>query len=508
MKLPFVVLITLATLATGHAQTTLPDSIASRFAKMAGDSSYVTHLNSLATNYLKTNPALSRRIAGYIIDYAPRIKFTRGYARALTIAGNSYWYEGVYEYAQNYYLLAARQYQSLHDTVGLSQVYNNVGEVNKKLGENKKALEYLLKSLELKKNDSTRDLTLYNIGELYVNLGDYKMATEYIDKSMVIASHNKNGRVIAYNEWTTARIKALQHYDQQAEKYFIRAIKRWKELGETRSLIQTYLDLAELNRRRGKLALSEQQLDEAMELASHMHVPDLRISTFLEYSRLDSAKGNYLEALVYLTRYNRLKDSVYNLLKAEQIARVQAIYETEMHEQENRQLRSERELRETQLGTQKNLITAVTVGLGIAGVLVWILFRQRRKILRVNVDLEERHTEIQVQKSAIEDQAKALQNLNDKLQELNKSLENRIDERTQQLRLQNEKLSDFAFINAHRLRAPVASIQGLINLLVQTDQKEFASILLHLKTCGDKLDEMTREMGRTLESAMISEQKD
>jgi signal transduction histidine kinase len=209
-----------------------------------------------------------------------------------------------------------------------------------------------------------------------------------------------------------------------------------------------------------------------------------------------------------MTRYNRLKDSVYNLLKAEQIARVQAIYETEIHEKENSQLRSEKELRETQLNTQKNLITAITVGLGIAGVLVWILFRQRRKILIVNKDLEERHTEIHVQKSAIEDQAKALQNLNDKLQELNKSLENRIDERTQQLRLQNEKLSDFAFINAHRLRAPVASIQGLINLLAQADHKDFGSIAVHLKTCGDQLDAMTREMGRTLESAMVSEKKD
>src|SRR5688572_21081898 len=146
----------------------LPDSIQQRFAGVKVDSNYVTRLNNLSTDYLKTNPALSRQIASYVIDVSPKIKFARGYARGLTVMGNSYWYEGIYEFAQNYYLLAARQYQSINDSIGLSQVYNNIGEVNKRLGETDKALEYLVRSLELKKNDSTRDITLYNIGELYI----------------------------------------------------------------------------------------------------------------------------------------------------------------------------------------------------------------------------------------------------------------------------------------------------------------------------------------------------
>jgi tetratricopeptide (TPR) repeat protein len=157
------VIILLVSIATVCCAQSLPDSIKLRFAGEKQDSSYVVRLNDLATDYLKTNPSLSRAIVAHVIDISPKLKFTRGYARGLTVMGNSYWYEGIYEFAQNYYLLAARQYQSINDSVGLSQVYNNIGEVNKRLGETGKALEYLVRSLELKK-------AILHVISLYITL--------------------------------------------------------------------------------------------------------------------------------------------------------------------------------------------------------------------------------------------------------------------------------------------------------------------------------------------------
>ena len=62
-------------------------------------------------------------------------------------------------------------------------------------------------------------------------------------------------------------------------------------------------------------------------------------------------------------RHNTLKDSVYNLVKAEQIARVQTIYETEMRERENRELKIEKTLKEAQIESQHVLIIVVSIGL-------------------------------------------------------------------------------------------------------------------------------------------------
>ena len=274
-------------------------------------------------------------------------------------------------------------------------------------------------------------------------------------------------------------------------------------MGEIRSLIQTYQDIATAHRKRGQLDQALEYLNKASVLETKIQVPDIRIKTYLEYHKVDSIRGNYKRALYYLSRHNTLKDSVYNLLKAEQIARVQAIYELDIHERENKDLRLEKGLKDAELKFQKILIIAVTTGLVIAGILMSLLIRQRKKILIANRDLKSKNDEIHNQKNAIESQAQALQRLNEKLQDLNKSLETRIEERSKQLLMQNQKLSEYVFINAHKLRAPVASILGLINLIQQVDPKEQAQMIEHLKTCGDQLDLIIREISKDLEAAVF-----
>ncbi len=151
------------------------------------------------------------------------------------------------------------------------------------------------------------------------------------------------------------------------------------------------------------------------------------------------------------------------------------------------------------------MLTVISIGLFIVGILAWILFRQRRQILKVNKKLQERNVEIHDQKEAIEMQATALLKLNEELQELNKTLEQRIVERSSQLLLQNQKLTEYTFINAHKLRAPVASILGLINLMQQVTPEERETIVNLMKTCGEQLDNIIREISRNLETAIIKE---
>ncbi len=238
------------------------------------------------------------------------------------------------------------------------------------------------------------------------------------------------------------------------------------------------------------------------------HYEELPICAYprrCERFEIDSTRGDFKQAIYYLARYNSLKDSVYNLLKAEQIARVQTIYENEFKERENQQLRIERTLKDEELRSKEGLLTVISIGLFIVGILAWILFRQRRQILKVNKKLQERNEEIHNQKEAIEMQATALLKLNEELQELNKTLEHRIEERSSQLLLQNQKLTEYTFVNAHKLRAPVASILGLINLMQQVTPEERETIVTLMKTCGEQLDNIIREISRNLETAIIKE---
>ncbi len=470
----------------------MPDSLVRKFAGMVRDSNYVIRLNQVASEYLRTNPNITRAIASEALNIAPKIKYTRGYARALTVMGNSYWYEGIYEFAQNYYLLAARQYQSIADSIGLGHTFNNIGEVYKKLNENDKALVYLIRSKELQKRDSINyPLTAYNIGELYIRVGKVDEAKKYLKESMAAAKAKNLTRVLAFNYWGEGALQKIAHHYDDALKSYMEAERLWTSLGETRSLIQTYQEISDIYRSQGKYSEAEHYLSRAMKLASQIKVADLQVNNYLRFAKLDSIRGNYQRALYHLSRHNSLKDSVYNLLKAEQIARLQTIYETETREQENQQLRIDKELKNSELQTQRITLIAISVGLILVGIFAFVMDRQRKKIA--------------LQKDAIEMQAVALLKLNEELQELNKNLEARISERTSQLTVQNQRLAEYTFINAHKLRAPVASILGLINLLQQVQPEEKEAILTHLKTCGDQLDSIIREVSRNLEAAIVND---
>jgi tetratricopeptide (TPR) repeat protein len=474
-------------------QDFLPDSLQKEFAGLREDSLYIDKLNVKASEYLRTNPNVTRSITAYTLQVAPKIKYNRGYARALTVMGNAYWYEGIYEFAQNYYLLAARQYQAINDSVGLGQTFNNIGEVYKKLKEYDLALDYLLKSKELKKKDlSTRAITLYNIGELYLRTDNISEAKKNIDESLALATAENNQRVIAFDYWSLGELQRRKKNYTAALEFYLSSEKIWNSLGEIRSLIQTYQEIAEIQTEIKNYDEAEKFLKHSMQLASQIKVADLQVNNYLRLSKLDSIRGNYGRALVYLSRHNLLKDSVYNLLKAEQIARLQTIYQTETRERENHELRTEKELKDSQLSTQRITLTAITAVLIMAGILAWFMYQQRKKII--------------LQKEAIEMQAVALLKLNEELQELNKNLEARIYERTSQLTVQNQRLTEYTFINAHKLRAPVASILGLINLLNQVNPEERDSILVHLRTCGEQLDNIIHEVSRNLEGAIVREQ--
>jgi signal transduction histidine kinase len=69
-----------------------------------------------------------------------------------------------------------------------------------------------------------------------------------------------------------------------------------------------------------------------------------------------------------------------------------------------------------------------------------------------------------------------------------------------ELELQNQQLSEYAHINSHLLRGPLARILGIINLLSKSeatdDQKQY---LEHLLKASKDLDEIVTKISDVLE---------
>ena len=121
--------------------------------------------------------------------------------------------------------------------------------------------------------------------------------------------------------------------------------------------------------------------------------------------------------------------------------------------------------------------------------------------------LAERNYELSILKEEIESineelnaQNEEITKVNDELTELNENLESRIQVRTADLEKRNAQLTEYAFINAHLLRAPVARVIGLLNLLDKTQQKaKRTEIAEHMKQAAQDLEEVVAKISDTLE---------
>lgn len=125
-----------------------------------------------------------------------------------------------------------------------------------------------------------------------------------------------------------------------------------------------------------------------------------------------------------------------------------------------------------------------------------IRFRER-KLVKDKRDLEakvkERTEEIQSKTEEIKMQAEEIKGINENLEAL-------VKKRTNELELKNKALEEYAFINAHKLRSPLASILGLINLMKRIEVKKDDRIYLELLQHSAKdLDTVVSSITKAIE---------
>ena len=132
-------------------------------------------------------------------------------------------------------------------------------------------------------------------------------------------------------------------------------------------------------------------------------------------------------------------------------------------------------------------------------------FRERKLMddkLELEAKVEERTKEIQLKTEEIQAQNEEIMAQAEEIQGMNENLEMLVKQRTAELENKNKALEEYAFINAHKLRSPVASILGLLNLLSKTDLKDDSGVIRdHLQRSAEKLDAVVRSITEAIEKA-------
>jgi ligand-binding sensor domain-containing protein len=119
------------------------------------------------------------------------------------------------------------------------------------------------------------------------------------------------------------------------------------------------------------------------------------------------------------------------------------------------------------------------------------------KVKRRTMEVQRQNEEIQAQNEEIMAQAEEIKGINENLEMI-------VQERTLELERKNKALEEYAFINAHKLRSPVASILGLVHLMTRTTlNDENREITNRLRQSAEELDAIVRSITKAIENGDV-----
>ncbi|MFA0964581.1 GAF domain-containing protein [Roseivirga sp. BDSF3-8] len=130
--------------------------------------------------------------------------------------------------------------------------------------------------------------------------------------------------------------------------------------------------------------------------------------------------------------------------------------------------------------------------------LIALSFKNRR-IKNLLNQLQTNNLDLATKNQAIASMNGQLNELNEKLQDANSTLEEKVTLRTRTLKEKNKLLTEYAFINSHLLRAPLARVLGLSQLIAREVHLESDKVLIQtLISSTEELDAIIKKISDLL----------
>lgn len=125
---------------------------------------------------------------------------------------------------------------------------------------------------------------------------------------------------------------------------------------------------------------------------------------------------------------------------------------------------------------------------------------QEENLLLIKRQNEELEQKISERTKELQTASEEIASQNEEIKSINEGLETKINERTEQLEFQNKKFLEYAFHNAHLVRAPLARLMGLAMLLeIEKDKQKTAMYAELILKSAEELDVIIRKMNQILE---------
>ncbi|MBI1768408.1 MAG: tetratricopeptide repeat protein, partial [Bacteroidetes bacterium] len=445
------------------------------------DTIRVSILNSLAFEEHFSDPQASMQHATESGELSKRLNYFRGQALSYRHMGLALWTQANLSNSLDYFLKGLKIADSLNYTQIQADITGNIGLVYNGLGNYAQALHFFESSLGKQrqlKNRKREIIMLNNMGDCYYFQKDFGKALQTYRQSLelgitvdfLMETNNRNiGNVF---EVMGSLDSALNHY-----KISQKLSDRFNQ-GKEKAMVR--LSIASIYLKKGNYKDAEALTLVALKIAlAGKYRAQLR-DAYNTLSSIELAQGRYQQSLEHYKNAIAYRDSIQNLTETSRIASVRLEYEMQKKQLEINQLKADTQLKEKDLTLKNALLFFSIAMLILLGLFIFNVVksnkllkarnkeisRQQDELIALNEEIVAQREEVMAQRDSLMEKNQEIELVNRKMAQVNENLERLVQKRTRVLEEQNKKLSDYAFFNAHNLRAPLARVMGLVNLLM------------------------------------------
>ncbi len=432
--------------------------------------------------------------------------------------GLIYWNKGKLDAAMDYHQRSLKLREEIGNPPEIATSLNNIGIIYSQKGELDTSLDYHRRSLKLKEeigNTLEIAVSLNNIGEIYSKKDESDTAMDYYQRSLKIREEIGNPLWIAYVLQRIATLFLDEQKADQAESYLTRLEKLSKENDNKKiELFYQYTRARYLKtsvRNRDKVEAEkilakiskENDFDFDILIPSLVHLIELLIIEYQTYredevlqeiqAHIDRLFEVAQDQHLFITQVNVLilkaKLAVVNKNFDESIK----LYDLAISTAENKRLTKYIEYAKSEKDDFMNDIVEMQKSIKLSNVSQIIqevqlikYVKKAHKVLLKPWDGEEFINEIENQPENYSSGA-ALTDLYQK-----------VVDRTLELQITNQELSDFTMSVTHDLRAPLRAMQGFSSALKEDygDKIDASGIemIKRISQAADKMDSMIRDL--------------
>jgi tetratricopeptide (TPR) repeat protein len=296
------------------------------------------------------------------------------------------------------------------------------------------------------------------MGSIYLNKNDNVQATKMFTEAKAIFA-KRNLR--AEEGWALMKIanvlEAEGKYKDALESCFS-AMNYLDLKSDLFTAIEMYETIGTIYSKMGNQKDASAYLHQAIRLADEGNDSNGRMSARLNLSKMFKKFQQYDSALYYNDAYLALNAEIFNSERSGQLAALEKIYQSE---KKDRLL----ELKNQEIRSQSIIISIISVLLLVLIILGFMSYRYYHDKKQSITTLENLNKEISEKHEEILSQAEDLAKANKEISRMNESLELEVTQRTKKIETQSSMLIEYAYSNAHNVRAPLARILGLSMLM-------------------------------------------